>query len=73
MQPGPVELAAVRRRSTQSMQLAFSAVSLVALGLAVGINLLAPVAGLGDEVAASAGFGCLLAGVAHAMALWLWR
>lgn len=55
------------------MQLMFAAVSLVMLITGIAINAFAPALDLPRDTIDAAAFAMLLAAVAHATALYLWR
>lgn len=63
----------VRRRSARTVQLLFAGLSLGMLLVGLVINWFAAEAGLSQEVVDCAAFGMLLAAVANATALWLWK
>jgi predicted anti-sigma-YlaC factor YlaD len=61
-----------RRRSRRTVQITFAVLSLTMLLLGLAINWFAVQVGLSHDIVNAAAFGMLLAGVAHALALWLW-
>jgi hypothetical protein len=66
------EIQIARHRSLRTVQIMFAVLSLTMLALGLAINWFAAQAGLPHDVVNAAAFGVLLAGVAHALALWLW-
>ncbi len=72
-EPGARDVERERQRSGRAMQVMFAALSLVMLAVGLAINWFAASAGLPREIVDIAAFSMLLAAVAHATALWLWR
>ena len=69
----PHSVEAERLRSGRTMQMVFASLSLAMLAIGFAVNWFAADAGLSREMTDVVAFGMLLAAVAHAAALWLWR